>query len=502
MLASNKQRREHTVKRVFGLFLAAAMLAGCSDAAPTPVVYVTPEPTRLAVAVTAAPTPSATSSSSPSPLPPTPSPSPAPTASAALATSPTPSPSAGPITVDAQLPVKHCATTTSGYDWERAAPPGFWTATLPIDLADSYTFYGAAEGLVMALGPTGWDCEVSIGPYGDWDMQVFDPRDPMSSVIEARGAPGRPSNDVLAFACPYFPEAAQLAKTAPVAIDCTTPRGRAPRWVSATDVELSDGAGTPIAAVHFDPSVGTSRIACTMDKAHSELCGPVVATFLAHPFGTSLRGDTLDLPGPVVSLSPTTGGVSLPVIRCPGTNGGGTPATPPSSWAATVPAGLASSVAAYGFDTLLLLAPKGWRCSDAGIAGDQGFHLLVASPTDPHALVGLDGNGGSNNDVIGGACPYWADAAKAAHERDQFPYNCTVPEGRQWRFVTPGALTYIDPVGTAANGDGRYATRGAIAYDPALGFGEVYCSLPDSQAALCDAVVADFLTHPYDLRQW
>ena len=256
--------------------VAALVLVGCSGAtAPTPqIIYVTPAPTTAL-----APTPQIIY------VTPAPTPTPPPTQK------PTPAPS--PPTTSVTLRVVHCPATNGGMG-TLPAPPPTWDAVLPSDIALDYSFYGVVQTLVLA--PKVWECSGLVGADGSYEITIADPTD-AHAAVSVEGEPGAPYGGILSMACPFFPAAAKEAATdfAGV-ITCAVPAGERVLHIDATDIEFIDNPGVAgtgalsglaysvYGIVHYDPHFGASQVSCAMPPASSNLCKPILDTFLAEPF--------------------------------------------------------------------------------------------------------------------------------------------------------------------------------------------------------------------------
>ena len=255
---------------------AVLALAGCASATgPTPrIIYVTPAP------ITApAPTPQIVY------VTPVPTPTPPPTSK--------PTPAASPPTTSVTLRVAHCPATFGGMG-TLAAPPPTWDAVLPSDIALDYSFYGVEQTLVLA--PKGWECSGLVGADGSYEITIADPSD-SHATISVGGAPGAPYGEILSMACPFFSAAAKEARTDfPGIVNCVIPTGEKVLRIDATDIEFIDNPGVAgtgalsglaysvYGIVHYDPHFGASQVSCALPPASSNLCKPILDTFIAEPF--------------------------------------------------------------------------------------------------------------------------------------------------------------------------------------------------------------------------
>ncbi len=200
---------------------------------------------------------------------------------------------------------------------------------------------------------------------------------------------------------------------------------------------------------------------------------------------------------PTVGLSALTVPVKLEVIRCPGVSAASAPAaTPPATRVARLPPDLTSAFSYYAFDGLLLLAPKGWTY-EAEVAANNGYWLTVDEPGDPSAGIGLGGYPTMRSMILIGGCPYWSELATQAATDPAGPFTCTPPTGQSWRFIDPSDVQFVDPAGTAPNGQAIYPDQGITHYEAGHGISTVDCYLPPAAADLCQPILDDFLAHPY-----
>ena len=98
-------------------------------------------------------------------------------------------------------------------------------------------------------------------------------------------------------ACPFFSAAAKEARADfPGIIKCVIPSGEKVLRIDSTDIEFIDDPGVAgtgalsglaysvYGIVHYDPQGGASQVSCALPPASSDLCKPILNTFVAQPF--------------------------------------------------------------------------------------------------------------------------------------------------------------------------------------------------------------------------
>jgi hypothetical protein len=172
----------------------------------------------------------------------------------------------------------------------------------------------------------------------------------------------------------------------------------------------------------------------------------------------------------------------------------------------TVPGDVASSLANYtdGLHKMSVVGPRGWHCSALDDA-EGGASLFVAPPgtsvtppidytKDLREGVGASSGGGAQ-------MPFWLTCASMPDLGVTGSLPCTkVPAGERFTRINHTTADFIDPPGVAGIGTpsgGSYTARGQIRYSPptaSLGadVAEVTCTLPASDASLCQTIVDGF----------
>ena len=257
-------------------------------------------------------------------------------------------------------------------------------------------------------------------------------------------------------------------------------------------------AGVILAGCSSGP-VSTPIIAVVTPRS-----APTAPAPTATPTAAAVASAATATPTPSPRATPTLPAVAsavvLPVVRCPGTYATlGSPAAPPATWTARLPPTLASAYTYYGFDRMLILGPRGWKC-EAQVAGDRGYWLSLDDPGDPGASVGIGGSPGTMPAMLDGGCPYWPELAKKAltYPAPPGPFSCTPPDGQRWLFVDTTDVQFVNPPGVASDGTATYADQGMTHYEPAHGISSVDCCVPAADAAICSPILDAFLAHPYD----
>jgi hypothetical protein len=173
----------------------------------------------------------------------------------------------------------------------------------------------------------------------------------------------------------------------------------------------------------------------------------------------------------------------------------------------TVPGDVASSLANYtdGLRKMSVVGPRGWHCN-ALDAADGGASLFVAPsgvssvPLSSYTKDTREGIGA----MSGGSAqmPYWLTCAAMPDLGVSGDMPCTkVPAGERFTRIDHTTADFIDPPGVAGIGTpsgGPYTARGQIRYSPppipSMGdvAAEVTCTLPASDASLCQTIVDGF----------
>jgi hypothetical protein len=215
-------------------------------------------------------------------------------------------------------------------------------------------------------------------------------------------------------------------------------------------------------------------------------------------------------PSAIASATPTALTlVALPVVECPTQYGIANPGPPGAVKSVTVSGDVASSLANYtdGLHYMSVVGPRGWHCSAIDAADGNAF-LFIAPPGASSTPVGTgyrrdtrEGigatSGGSAQIPFEFTCAAMPDLGVSGGIE-----QCTkVPAGEQFTRINHTTADFIDPPGVAGIGTpsgGRYTARGQIRYSPppipTMGDGaaEVTCTLPASDASLCQTIINGF----------
>jgi hypothetical protein len=211
-------------------------------------------------------------------------------------------------------------------------------------------------------------------------------------------------------------------------------------------------------------------------------------------------------PPAFISATPTTLG-ALPVVECPTQYGIANPGPPGPVKSVTVPGDVASSLANYtdGLHDMSVVGPRGWHCS-ALDAADGTESLFIAPPgtsVTPAIAYTKDLREGISASSGGSAqMPYWLTCAAMPDLGVTGDLPCPkVPAGERFTRVNHTTANFIDPPDVAGIGTpsgGRYTAHGQIRYSPqpipSMGddAAEVTCTLPASDASLCQTIVDGF----------
>jgi hypothetical protein len=199
--------------------------------------------------------------------------------------------------------------------------------------------------------------------------------------------------------------------------------------------------------------------------------------------------------------------VALPVVECPTQYGIANPGPPGPVKSVTVPGDVASSLANYtdGSHGMSVVGPRGWHCSALDAA--DGTESLFVAPPGASSVTPSFGTKDTREGIgamSGGSAqlPYWLTCAAMPDLGVTGDLPCTkVPAGEQFTRIDHTTAAFIDPPGVAGIGTpsgGRYAARGQIRYSPrpipTMGddAAEVTCTLPASDASLCQTIVDGF----------
>lgn len=202
-----------------------------------------------------------------------------------------------------------------------------------------------------------------------------------------------------------------------------------------------------------------------------------------------------DEPSSTPADEPVT--VRLPVTACVTSTGADeAPPTPPATHEVTVAASLADRFGIYGDGYDLVLAPIGWSC-EAKIGADGSTSIRVSSPTDTHAQVIGETNGGCYGCALILACSTFASAS----EQYAVDFGLCDPQRPSEERVlaeTPELIAFMDSPGVAGTGTGSggpYEARGLVWYsndgDSAFA-SKSTCMLAPADGDLCGPVI-DFV---------
>jgi hypothetical protein len=199
--------------------------------------------------------------------------------------------------------------------------------------------------------------------------------------------------------------------------------------------------------------------------------------------------------------------MALPVVECPTQYGIANPASHGAVQSVSVPGDVASSLANYtdGLHEMSVVGPRGWHCSALDAA--DGTASLFIAPPGTSVTEGVSYTKDLREGIgatVGGSAqlPYWFTCAAMPDLGVTGDIPCTkVPAGERFTRVDHTTADFIDAPGVAGIGTpsgGRYTARGQIRYDPrpipTMGdmAAEVTCTLPASDANLCQTIVDGF----------
>jgi hypothetical protein len=206
--------------------------------------------------------------------------------------------------------------------------------------------------------------------------------------------------------------------------------------------------------------------------------------------------------------------VTFPIVKCAMTFVGGS-RTSPSSYTATVPATLAQKLSAYGGGGLVVLAPRGWRCT--GIVGGDGSEVISAGPRSeapenfnsrsttarpwPYAIEADDASqcAGCQADT---ACPFFPNAIANVHQTGTSCYSLRTPT-ELVSHLSSYAVRYEDSPGVKGTGGdwsgGSADVIGTVVFLPNVPAKNLYswaassvCAEPASLRSICLASSAAF----------
>jgi len=282
--------------------------------------------------------------------------------------------------------------------------------------------------------------------------------------------------------------------------------------VAAAVVVIGAFVAGALYVAHGDNKVPTHG-ALAATGHHNQTHPPTIAK--ATTTSTSDHVSTTTSP---VDQSPTqTVSTSLPVVACP-TSYAITP-TPaakvqPSTLNVSVPRDLVSQLSVYADEAGVMdvLGPSGWNCTASfGADGSGGVTVVPVGEVLPQESTSLPSgstdeailatqNGGCQGCASDQACPFFAAAAQA----NPSPCNSSPPSEESVDDLASNVVAFADPPNFAGDADpsgGEYPANAVMTYtqNPQGSVGNVVdswfetCTLPDSQQALCTAVLNDFV---------
>jgi len=200
----------------------------------------------------------------------------------------------------------------------------------------------------------------------------------------------------------------------------------------------------------------------------------------------------------------------LPVISCPTTYGAGSGSGP------FVPHQLPTTASVhdlsfYSNGMITVLGPAGWACG-ALVAADGGQKLDVYRPGKPDYSLNIVPRGTAVIEVdadytghLPGAeqvCALFPHSA-AASEVEQDGMSCPAAPGEKRSALTDDVVKFTDQPGisgTGAGSGGSLTSVGVAVYpqiplasDASVDISLLSCTLPPKMAALCSAILGDFL---------
>lgn len=149
-----------------------------------------------------------------------------------------------------------------------------------------------------------------------------------------------------------------------------------------------------------------------------------------------------------------------------------------------------------GGSTPIVLAPRGYACK-ALVGADGGVHMQLAPP-------GAATSGPAIDVEVEGACVGCITAMvcglfPAAELEMGYPCTTVRPKRERVAKLLPTVRAFIDPAGVKGSGapsGGRLQAIGAVVFVPdrSAFAARVTCTVERSDSALCQPIVADFLT--------
>jgi hypothetical protein len=209
----------------------------------------------------------------------------------------------------------------------------------------------------------------------------------------------------------------------------------------------------------------------------------------------------------------------VPLVEC--VTGTGTPQSPKpmaATKALSVPPGVVNKMAAYTDDQgeMYLLAPLGWACQ-ASLGADGNDSIAVYPPGEigtsqfalghnwPKSAQAVTGDllPTCYACFVGQACTFFPAAEHDLVRDFGKQLSCTgLPLGQAVSRVSPSVIAFQDPAGVMGTGEpsgGVYPAAGVVTFkDRSRGgiYGSAMetCTLPQSEHAMCNAVLQDFIS--------
>lgn len=265
---------------------------------------------------------------------------------------------------------------------------------------------------------------------------------------------------------------------------------------------LGDEYGT-VTANSFVLSVarlyGNALSSLTYEQLHQAMAAAARSGTSSSPLPTSTAPSTsTSAPSTSTLVIGTDGG--LLVTACPTTSpiSGSHRLKLPDPKPPAIPSSLQSKISVYGNDEVLALAPTGWNCTAA--EGQDGNDVVTIYPpgqpsTQPSEAVDAELIPACSSCIGEQACAYFATAQKLLGGQ-----ACpAIPNGEEHVQTRPTSVDFADPPGVTGNGfasGGGDPANGVQIFDPTTGDGHAAretCTLPQSQHALCTAILDDFI---------
>ena len=219
--------------------------------------------------------------------------------------------------------------------------------------------------------------------------------------------------------------------------------------------------------------------------------------------------------GPAALASASRGvGVPIPVVACVARSGVGTASQPPipAQLSAAVTLRRAARLRFYSDGYMVVLAPSGWTCTGLEAAdGGQSLSVVPAGESDPLGPAAVPAGAaavtarfdytghGPGAALVCGLFP----ASVAARFADQTGGCTKVPAREVVRRPSRDVATFLDPPGVTGSGEpsgGTNPASGAVVFpqltpEPgSVNVAKVTCTAAKPLAALCPAIITDFVT--------